>query len=425
MEINQKKRQIQIEAKEAWIAANKIGTCEIITGMGKTFLALDCLRTFPPNEFKTAHLFLAEQTDREFDLLKDIKKYNEIHNCDILKEYNLTFLTYQTARKYINKKFGLVIADEIHDSMTPVYSDFYINNDYQGLLGLSAKIQEGIYYDLSTRPILKELMGKKDYVKKIDILNEFCPIIYSYNIIKGQEEKTSRKLNIYIIKFHLNSVDKNIQAGSINNRFMQTEEAYYKYLTTLVNKALNLEPNLGEDLIKFNHRKNLRILATSNKRQKFLYSLPTKEKLCNLLLKYLKTKTIIFGNDIDALEKITPNVVSSKKTDEQNDKIRDMFDRNVLTTIGSFKKLKQGANLKYVDNCILHSYYSSEIDFIQRIGRLRENKNKEGNVFILLATGTQEEVWIKKMLENTSTFNTKVITMDDFIKNKYYEQCNN
>ena len=74
MEINQKKRQIQLEAKESWIAANKIGTCEIITGMGKTFLALDCLRTFLPNEFKTPHLFLAEQTDREFDLLKDIKK---------------------------------------------------------------------------------------------------------------------------------------------------------------------------------------------------------------------------------------------------------------------------------------------------------------------------------------------------------------
>ena len=28
----------------------------------------------------------------------------------------------------------------------------------------------------------------------------------------------------------------------------------------------------------------------------------------------------------------------------------------------------------------MHSYYSTEIDFIQRIGRLRQDEDKEGNV---------------------------------------------
>ena len=148
---------------------------------------------------RTAFFKAISQGVTEFEAIAIIADTEmPISPCGACRQVMLEFcatdmLVYLTNLKYINKKFGLVIADEIHDSMTPVYSDFYINNNYQGLLGLSAKIQEGIYYDLSTRPILKEIMGKKDYVKKIDILNEFCPIIYSYNIIKGQEEKTSRK----------------------------------------------------------------------------------------------------------------------------------------------------------------------------------------------------------------------------------------
>lgn len=50
------------------------------------------------------------------------------------------------------------------------------------------------------------------------------------------------------------------------------------------------------------------------------------------------------------------------------------------------------------------SYYSTDKDFIQRIGRLRNN-NKVGNVFILLTKNTQEEKWFDKIFLNINNLN--------------------
>ena len=102
---------------------------------------------------------------------------------------------------------------------------------------------------------------------------------------------------------------------------------------------------------------------------------------------------------MDALYKVTPNVVSSRQSEDKNEALREAFDKGKVQTIGSFKKLKQGANLVGLDNCILMSYYSTDKDFIQRIGRLCQN-GEIGNVFVILTTSTQEEVWFSKMIEN-------------------------
>ena len=78
--------------------------------------------------------------------------------------------------------------------------------------------------------------------------------------------------------------------------------------------------------------------------------------------------------------------------------------------------MKQGANLDKVDNCIIHSYFSTELDFIQRIGRLRQNEDKEGNVFILVTRNTQEEVWLKIMLQNIIDYDITYCNIDECIK---------
>ena len=50
------------------------------------------------------------------------------------------------------------------------------------------------------------------------------------------------------------------------------------------------------------------------------------------------------------------------------------------------------------------SYYSTEKDLIQRLGRLRDN-GEIGYVFILITMGTQEEVWFNKMFKDIDNFN--------------------
>jgi len=377
-ELNIKKNEVQLKALKAWVDADKRGTCEIITGLGKTFIALHALYTMPKTT--DTHVFLAETVGREKDLMDDIMKYNKIFKRDVFKDYNLEFHCYQTVYKWKGKIFGLVIADEIHDSLSPAYSRFYFNNTCKAIIGLSATINKSTKY---TRK------DETTYTKG-DLLKSVAPIVFSYGVDEGQEDKTARDLKIYVIQHKLEGNKKTVKAGNKKKQFMQTEQAAYEYWDKRHKRSWYMDDP---------EKRDLQIRITSTKRSNLLYNLQSKVEATKKLVSSLDKKTILFGNSLDALHKVTPNVVSSRKSDDQNKRLRDDFDKGKLNLIGSFKKLKQGANLVGLDNCVLMSYYSTDKDFIQRIGRLRQN-GEIGNVFVFVTTSTQEEVWFSKMTEN-------------------------
>lgn len=381
--LNELKDKIQKEALNKWLKNEKKGVVILPTGVGKTILALHALYTMDKNDL--THVFLAETTERKKDLLNDIKLYNKLFNVDVTNDYNLKFYCYQTAYKWKDKEFGLVIGDECHDSLSPKYSQFYFNNKYQAFIGLSATIDRKTKYEENDQIFTKG-----------DILDKIAPVVFKYSINEAQKDNVSRKLNIYIINHQLEEVEKTVKAGNLKKSFLQTEKASYDYWDKEHKRSWFIE---DQEL------KALKIRITSHKRSNLLFNLPSKVNVIKQLINTINGKTIIFGNSLDTLLKITPNVVSSRNTEDKNNYIRDQFDKNLIQTIGSFKKLRQGANLKDLDNCILHSYYSSEVHAIQQWGRLRQNGDKVGNVFIILTTGTQEEVWFSKMMENMNDFN--------------------
>lgn len=385
MNNNELKNKVQQNALQAWIKADKIGSCEIITGLGKTILALHALYTMPKNN--KLHLFLAEQVDRQTDLIKDINKYNQIFNRDVLNDYNLQFQCYQTVYKWKNKEIGLVIADEIPDSLSPSYSEFYFNNTYDAIIGLSATINRKIeYVDKSNKVFTKG-----------DLLDKIAPVCFKYTMNQGQIEGTSRKLNIYVINHELDEINKTVKSGSIKKSFYQTEKEAYSYWDKVFKRSLFLDEN--EEV------KNLKIRLASNKRKDILYKLDSKIIVIKELLKHINGQSIIFGNNLDSLLKITSNVVSSRNNVSKNNLIRNNFDLGKIKIIGSFKKLEQGANLNQLDNVILHSYYGVEGKIIQRLGRNRMNGDKVGSVFVLVTKDTQEEKWWSNATENMTEFN--------------------
>lgn len=370
----EKKSRIQREAQVAWLNAGKRGTLEIITGLGKTKISLDIVKTYP----STARiLFLAETTDREKDLRDEQKKWDT-------EGYEITFACYQSAYKWVGTEWDLVIADEIHDSLTEQYSKFYWNNKYHAILGLSATVDKAAI-----------AVDKGDViVSKGEMLKDIAPVCFSYNLDQGQSEGTARKLDIYVINHKLDIYNKNIKAGTKDKPFMQTEYNAYMYKDEKVRRAMFANGDAKKHFIRL----------TANARARLLYELPSKIKVSKKLIDGLPGKTIIFGNSIDALLQITPNVVSSRNNDKRNLDIRESFDDGNTNIIGAFKKLKQGANLVGLDNCILHSYYGKSKDFVQRIGRLRDN-GEIGRVFVLVTFGTQEVKWFDNMFEGTAGFN--------------------
>jgi len=393
------KDKIQMEAVASWLESNLKGTFNVSTGVGKTFMFLHCLHKMPKN--KDVHLFLAEVTDRKKDLWDDIIKYDSIFNTNTLIDYNLKFKTYQSAYKLEGYEFGLVGADEIHNSLTPEYSKFYFNNKYNAIVGLSATI------DINTKYEINNI-----FITKGELLNKIAPICFKYTLTQAKNDGVGRNLKVYVINQELDDVNKTIKAGNQYKSFYQTEKTAYDYWNKEHKKSWFIE---DEEM------KSLKIRITSTKRSNLLFNLPSKINTVKELLSNIKGKTIIFGNSLDSLLQITPNVVSSRYSEDENKAIREAFEADKIQTIGSFKKLRQGENLSGLDNCIIMSYFSSEGHQIQQWGRLRPNDDKVGNVFILLTKATQEEVWFSKMMENMNDFT--IINCDNIEDciNKYKE----
>lgn len=351
-------------------------TIEAITGLGKTFISLHLIKILQPKSV----LFLAETQLREQTILDDIAKFKQLFEYDILANHKIEFMCYQSAYKKHGMFHEMVVADEIHDSLTPEYFKYYLYNKYNHLLGLSATIDKKTKY-------LDEV--NNEYTK-LDMLDSIAPVAASYTIKQGQDENISRKLKIIVIDHELDNVEKTINVewkkDGVTKVFQQTEKAYYEYCHAAFIKAL-YSNNKSDFLIRY----------WARKRNDLLYTLPSKTKAVIELLKtHNLNRNIIFANSITELDKICPTV-SSHNSPEKNQQIIKSFNDGFYNTIGSFKMLKQGMNLNNLNNVIIHSYYSVEKDFIQRVGRLRRSDDL-GYVIIFSTRNTQEEVWLNKIM---------------------------
>lgn len=378
------RNEIQKIAFDEWVKADKCGTLQLATGTGKTIAALHCLYSMPKKDGKI-HLFLAETIEREKDLLSDIELFNRLFNLDVFKDYNLKFKTYQGVYKLENYDFGLIIADELHFCLSPEYSKIFLNNNYDAIVGLSATIDTTTRYEVDDK-----------FFTKGDLLNSIAPVCFTYTLADAKKDGIGRILDIYVIEHELDPINKTVKAGSIKKPFYQTEKSAYDFWDKEHKRSWFIEDQ---------EMKSLKIRITATKRSNILFNLQSKVETTKELLKHIIGKTIVFGNSLDSLLKVTKNTVSSRYSIDQNKKIREDFDNNTIQTIGSFKKLLQGANLKDLDNVVIMSYYSKEKDIIQRLGRMRKNGDKVGSAFILLTKDTQEEIWADKMLKNMTDFN--------------------
>jgi superfamily II DNA or RNA helicase len=141
--LDNKRDEIQNNAVISWAEAGKKGTLNLSTGIGKTFCFIKATRLLPKG---SKILFLAETSQRKFDLHKDIMFFKKLFKYDLLVEHELTFMCYQSAYKLLNTSWDLVCADEIHMSFTPEYSKFFKNNSYKHILGLSATVDRTTKY---------------------------------------------------------------------------------------------------------------------------------------------------------------------------------------------------------------------------------------------------------------------------------------
>ena len=383
--IDQKKEKIQIEATNRWVQNGKIGTVEVATGHGKTFIAFRCILTMPK---KSNVLFLAETQVREKTIREDVTQYKKFYGKDPLAGYNVKFGLYQSAHKYKledwfpNNNPTIVVMDEIHDSISEVYLNFAKNNLFGtniARLGLSATIDRKSKYLIH---------GVE--TTKFKILEQFCPIIYTYSLQDSIDNKTTRDLRFFVVTHQLDRVNKTIKGGSAKKGFfLQTEESRYTYLHGEFMKSMFKNYPTAK-------AKESAIIATASRRARFLYSLPSKIIECKKLLSKLQDKTLVFGLDSKTLLSICPTAIVEENKNWEKD-LEDF--KSGKTLLGaSNKMLKQGENVPGLKTVVFLAYFSKTVAFEQICGRNTRSKDL-GNVIIFVTSGTQEESWFKSMTE--------------------------
>jgi len=344
------------------------GTAEIATGVGKTFIAFKWLYKYVPKYSKVT--FFAETTVREKTMYDEAKKFKEIYDLDVMSDYNISFCCYQSLP--ITNSIAHIY-DEIHDMLTPVYQACWFNNEPEYCIGLSAFI-----------PNIP--LDKLDYESptKIDILNQFAPIKYKYPISQAVEEGILSPFEISVKYYEFDNKVKNMLGGTKAKPVQMTEFEYFKFFDTR----------------RKNFMMNHIYRGVCGKRVSDLLQ-GTKSPV-PIAKEVLKTqgKTVIFGVDIDVLLEITPNVISSRNSKIENQRIIDEFNSGKIDRIGSFKMLKQGITLEGVESVLLASYYSTEVDFLQRLGRgVRWVEGKVAKVIILKhKTSEMQDKWFNTML---------------------------
>jgi len=383
------KEKIQQEAYQKWLENDKIGTVELATGMGKTFVAFRAILSMPKG---SNVLFLAETDVREKTVLDDTIEYKKFYGINPLEDYNFKFACYQGAYKYsildyfpnTTENNTIIIMDEIHDLLSTARYKFVQNSLLDTplckipRLGLSATIDKKTIY---------EIQGIE--ITKFDLLRLFCPIVYIYSLQESIDNHTTRELKFFVLKHNLDFSIKRIKAGKKDAPFMTTELAQYAYLNKRFREAQFSKSLTGKAKTDF-------VLAQASNRARFLYTLPSKVVVCKSLLNQIPGKTLVFGKGSDCLLSICPNAIVDKNTN----KLRDLsdFKKGITQQCASEIILKQGENIPLLDNIILLAYYSKVKDFVQFVGRCRQDK-QVGSIIIFVTSGTQEEVWFQSMTE--------------------------
>lgn len=324
-------------------------------------------------------IFLAEVTDREATIKADIKKFNKIYNTNLEEDYDISFACYQSAYKWENKHFNLVIADEIHNSLTAQYYKFYLLNTFDAIVGLSATIDR--------ESIIDENAKVNPELNKGDLIDRLAPVVYSITLEEAVDDDLVSDFEVLVLNSVLEGEEKKI----------------YDSITRQIEKCTNA--------YKFR--------ALTRKRAWTMYNITSKIHICKALVDRLTKnfKVILFGNSLDSLLDITPYTVSSRYNKKENDEIKKKFDEGEINVIASFKKLKQGANLEGANIAILHSYYSVSLDYIQRVGRiLRKGKNNYRAVIILRNRWTVEDRWLHKMIKDSPKEIINFDTVDELLK---------
>ena len=346
------KDEVQLEALAITDGKQR---CSVVlgTGVGKTLVGLNHIDRNTTPLMKV--LVVAPKKAIFQSWIDDAKKFEKEYLLD-----RMVFTTYLSLNKHNPNDYNAVYLDEAHSLL----------DSHRGFL----QLYKGKILGLTGTP------PKRTDSEKGRLVNEFCPVVYTF---KADDAIESKILNDYQIVVHeLNlSTEKDYLVDMRGKKFMTSEEQNYNYWS----KRLDV----GSGNVHM-----LRIM-----RMKALMEYPTKEKYAKLLFDDIDTKCILFANTQAQADKLCEFSYHSNNPDSEEN--LQMFKEGKITKLSTVLQLNEGVNIPNLRQGIIMHAYGNERKSSQRIGRLlRLNPDEKAIVHILCYMDTVDEKWVKDSLED-------------------------
>lgn len=327
--INEAKEKIQKEAFEALEANNFNGFLQIGTGLGKSKILVEVIKALRPINC----LYLCDSTLNRDETFKDeLVKWGAGEWTELID-----FQCYQTAYKYEERHYDLVICDEADFALTPEYAKFFKNNSWDHIVMCSGSLEA----------------DKKKMLKGI------APIVYTCDIKEMEESGAVNKANYFLVNYKL-SVPENKTYLDFNASFA---------------RMLNGESTNTWALNQLKIR-----------RKQFMSKLDSSYQVANKLVKEIKhdypgEKILIFTGLTEQADKFKYSYHG--KNDKENNLKK--FHEGEIDEMAVVSKINRGKNIDGIRHTILESVPSSNTKAIQQTGRGRRLDTDEyGNTYFLV-----------------------------------------
>jgi superfamily II DNA or RNA helicase len=355
-----KRLMIQQDALAATEGKYRCGLA-ISMGVGKTYIGLQHMQreyTYALEmDTKPSFLVVAPKVAIFQSWKDDAEKFGLAHLLEFMN-----FTTYLSLSKQ-HHEYGCIYLDECHSLLYT--HEFYLSTFPGQILGLTG-----------TPPRYKNS-------EKGEMVNTFCPIVYSYITDDAVEDKILNDYKIVVHQLEL-STQKNYQVKLKNGgQFTTSEREHYAYWTKRIQETTN-----------FAQQKIFRIM-----RMKAMMEYKTKENYAKALLDMIHEKCIVFCNTTEQADRICRDSYHSKNPDSEDNLVS--FKEGSIDQLSCVLQLSEGVNIPNLKAGIILHAYSNERKSAQRIGRLlRLNPDDKAVIHILMYRDTQDEQWIQEALKD-------------------------
>jgi len=384
--------QRQEEARVAWIKHKCCGSVVAPTGVGKTRIGLNCLRSILSHYPEKRFIVIVPTDNLKDQWAEQIDSLGYGLNGEVIVINTAATHKYET---------DILILDEAHRVNSNCFRQIFTNIKYKWVLGLTATFER-----------LDE--------KHKEVMEKYCPVIDRISLKEALINGWIASYKEYQVLLDVDDIDTLKQL----NKEFQVHFEFFSYdfnrIMSLLGKNGFIEraklrdemcgPNATEEQrkqmfknITFHSQRFMQVLQA---RKKFINNHPKKIEVARKIIEARPfSKIITFSNTIAMAEQIgIGEVYSGKDTKKRAKTNLEAFNQKQgFSVINTSKKLDEGADIRGLSVAIMLGIDSSEIKATQRRGRcIRWEEGKQAEIFNLIIKNSVEQEWFKKSHAHSS-----------------------